>query len=261
VSWILINLTNYREEVVNILSTRYESLEYVKDLFRYSDENLFNHSLWLIGNLCADKPQNREYFARSGILDQMGSMLNDFITTNEIKEKIVWTICNMTRGKISNFVNEFMPIAQPILKYLSNSTEDKELGQALYVIFKLTSTYGIILNEFISPYALKVISELLTRSTKTNKLYAVKIIANLNSGNDIQTQLLINEGIIEIYKGLIQEDDLKLIKEVIWGISNIAGGTVSQIEKLIINGIIKSVIEIADYLIGKHEDQDFYIVK
>lgn len=259
-SWILINLSNYSQQVVDILSSKYENLEYVKDFFRYSDEFLYSNSLWLIGNMCADVHNNRVFFVKSGIIEQMAFMLNEFVTSSEIKEKIVWTLCNMSRGKMSGIINEFIPVAESLIKYLCNTNEDKELSQALFLLFKLTSTVGVVFNQYVNPQTFKRITELLNKCSYKNKIYIVKVVANLVSGNDVQTQLLINEGIIEVYKGLMQEEDIKIIKEVIWGISNIAGGTVSQIEKLIKIGLLKSVLEISEYLIGKYEDSEFFVV-
>jgi hypothetical protein len=77
----------------------------------------------------------------------------------------------------------------------------------------------------------------------------------------VQTQTLINEGIIELYRGLIEEDDVGIIKEVLWGLSNICAGTVSQIERVFECGLLNRVLEIANYLLLKvDEDKTYYEV-
>jgi importin subunit alpha-6/7 len=94
------------------------------------------------------------------------------------------------------------------------------------------------------------------------RFYCIKIVANLLSGNDVQTQTLINEGVIDLYKGLIEETDTGIIKEILWGISNICGGTVSQIEKVYDSGVFNRVLELANYLLPRaDEDQIYYQVK
>jgi importin subunit alpha-1 len=93
------------------------------------------------------------------------------------------------------------------------------------------------------------------------RFYCIKIVANLLSGNDVQTQTFIQEGVIDLYKGLIEDTDIGIIKEVLWGISNICGGTVSQIEKVYESGVFNRVMELGNYLLPRaDEDQIYYQV-
>jgi hypothetical protein len=55
---------------------------------------------------------------------------------------------------------------------------------------------------------------------------------------------MIKEGAIDILRNLIESKDHSMLKEVLWGCSNIAAGSYSQIEKLYYSGIPFRVMEI-----------------
>ena len=257
---MLINLTSYTTRAIELLSTE-RNLNYLIEFLRYADEHLLQHSLWLIGNVTADIHFARVYIAKSGVITKLASLLNDFSTTDELKEKIVWTLCNLYRGKLGEHFYEFIEVINPIIKYLMGCFDHKEIKECLYVIFKLTSSTGVILSKFISVEVFKLLVKIMNEYDYSIKFYCVRIIANLLSGNDVQTQTLINEGIIELYRGLIEDDDVGIIKEVLWGLSNICAGTVSQIERVFDCGLLSRVLEIANYLLLKvEEDKTFYEV-
>ncbi len=78
------------------------------------------------------------------------------------------------------------------------------------------------------------------------------------SSDDVKTQILINQGILDIYLPLLDEDDPKLLKETLWGISNICAGTASQIELLGKRGIVTKILEMADILLIRCENDIIY---
>jgi hypothetical protein len=229
------------------------------DFFKHSDEVLLEHSVWLLGNIVAESQINREYVIKQEIVDKLAFYLEEFGTSDFLKEKIIWLVCNLTRGKLYNHVNYFENIVPSLCKYLNTANDDKEIASCLYTVFKLSSTNSRILEKFISSNIYHIISQYIYETQNlANKTFCVKIISNLTGGNDVQTQRLIEEGIIYLFKQLLEEDEVKILKEALWGLSNICAGTVSQIQKVYDEGLITKVFELIDRLMSFIDEDKVY---
>jgi len=227
------------------------------EFFRNSDEVLLEHSVWLLGNIVADSQFNREYVIKQEIVDRLASVMEEFGTSDSIKDKIIWFVCNLTRGKLYDHANYFESIVPSLCNYMSTINESKEFSSCLYTIFKLTSTNSRIIEKFISCKIYHLISQYIYETQNlSNKIFCVKIISNLTGGNDVQTQRLIEQGIIYLFKQLLEENDIKILKEAMWGLSNICAGTVSQIHKVYDEGLITKVFELVYRLMPFIDDED-----
>ena len=75
-----------------------------------------------------------------------------------------------------------------------------------------------------------------------------KILGNIASSTDSQTQMLINEDIACYINSYLFKEfstyDFSILREILWLCSNICCGTISQISYLVSNGTIKRIIEI-----------------
>jgi len=80
----------------------------------------------------------------------------------------------------------------------------------------------------------------------TLQIYSLKIIGNIVTGNPLQTQAVIDSGVLPFLSKLIFHEKRSIRKETCWVISNIAAGTQQQIRALIINDflpILETVIK------------------
>jgi hypothetical protein len=244
----------YYSKVVLERCYKTENLNKIYLFFEQSDHNLMPHALWLIGNICAEKNEIREFVVSKGFLNRISKILDDFSAPDEVKEKAVWVVCNLTRGNVDKYSYEFLDLINPLKKFLKNSIDENEISNCLFIIYKLTSTTGILLDKFIDKDVYNKLVDLMTYND-TFKYYSLKILANLLSSSDHKAQILIDQGILDVYLRIFEDNDPKIIKEALWGLSNICAGTASQIEKLEKKGIISKVLELTDYLVNNF-DQD-----
>lgn len=70
------------------------------------------------------------------------------------------------------------------------------------------------------------------------QIYSIKIIGNIVTGNPLQTQAVIDAGIIPLLAKLIFHEKRSIRKETCWVVSNIAAGTQQQIKALIVNDFL-----------------------
>lgn len=74
----------------------------------------------------------------------------------------------------------------------------------------------------------------------------MKIVGNIVTGNPLQTQAVIDAGLLPFLTKLIFHEKRSIRKESCWVISNIAAGTQQQIKALIVNDflpILETVIK------------------
>jgi hypothetical protein len=76
------------------------------------------------------------------------------------------------------------------------------------------------------------------------KLYTIIILGSIASGDDVQTQILINNGIVEFINELLKEPDLKVLKNAIWIAESICSGSIGQIACLYEKNTIYYIIQI-----------------
>ena len=59
---------------------------------------------------------------------------------------------------------------------------------------------------------------------------ALRAIGNVLSGDDVQTQLCLDNNVLFYLEQLISSTNYQIVKEALWCISNIAAGSESQIQ-------------------------------
>ena len=61
---------------------------------------------------------------------------------------------------------------------------------------------------------------------------ALRAIGNIVTGDDTQTQEVVDQGALPVLKHLFQHQKSQIIKEAAWAVSNIAAGNSNQIQVL-----------------------------
>lgn len=70
----------------------------------------------------------------------------------------------------------------------------------------------------------------------------LRVIGNLLTGNDYQTQLCIEAGALEVLCRLIKHPKRPVRKEAVWAVSNVTAGPVSHVEQCIKTGLFDQLI-------------------
>lgn len=117
------------------------------------------------------------------------------------------------------------------------------LNYLLFVLFIITKNEETI--ETLISYKLfdKLSSILYKKAEEKTHIYSLKLLGNMTLGTDVQVQRLIDIGLLDILYSYLNTSNLKLLKETIWGISNIAAGTLSQINRIYESKILDKIIE------------------
>lgn len=75
------------------------------------------------------------------------------------------------------------------------------------------------------------------------KTPALRSIGNIVSGSDLQTQAVIDAGVLNTLPQLMRHSKASVQKEAAWALSNIAAGPCKQIQQLITSGLLPPLVE------------------
>ncbi|CAD8106015.1 unnamed protein product [Paramecium sonneborni] len=171
---------------------------------------------------------------QKGIVFYIKKIWNQYRTLKfELFKTIVWALSNLAKGKpTSKFCT---PGLISILSEIIISTDNEE--QLIEVIWGLSYLTQDIY-EIHMQIDMKVIQKLtlLLNSTKhTLIIPALRTIGNILAGNDEQTNQVLQTGVLQSFEKLLQHKKKSVRRDVIWSLSNIVAGTISQIKLIIRN--------------------------
>lgn len=191
-----------------------------------------------------------------------------------IKGKILGIFSKLCWGYFQN-----APDTLPFIFQCLNSSDSLLIARAAEALSAFTESSDHQIDEILSADSTlpNRLAELLLSPVEDVVHQAIRTVGNIITGNDLQTQTLINAGIIPNLLWLIDYPNKKISREACWTISNISAGTVTQIQEIINAAIIPRLLSylptikeeeiqvdilftIANVLCGGSESQKVYIL-
>ena len=148
----------------------------------------------------------------------------------EIKRNCVWCISNLCRGKPQVDMYRIEPALPVLSKILHNEIDVECLTDACWAISYLSEGANERIQTIIDYFDLRKFIELIYHDSKTIVKPVLRIIGNIATGDDVQTQSILNLDVLKPLKFLLDNPQEVIRKEVCWTISNITAGNVYQIQ-------------------------------
>ena len=160
-----------------------------------------------------------------------------------LRRNVVWAISNLCRGKPAPPFEQIAP-AIPVLASLLEATDTNVITDACWALSYISDgdddrKITKILEAGVCHSAVR----LLNHQTSSVQTPALRVIGNIVTGDEIQTQAAIGCGCLPALKHMLDNHPKKSIKrEVCWTLSNITAGSQAQIQAVIQASIIDSLI-------------------
>lgn len=198
--------------------------------------------VWALGNIAGDSPACRDYVMQFPIIDQLLEFTRDKKRTSLVRNA-VWTISNFARGKPAPPFH-LVRGCLPDLARLLYATDEQILIDACWALSYLSDGDNMKIQAVMeAEIGLRVV-ELLLHPSVGVQTPALRVVGNIVTGDDIQTQCMINFQVLPRLKTLLLTSTKKGIrKEACWTISNITAGTAEQIEEVIKADLVPVLIE------------------
>ncbi|GAM28930.1 hypothetical protein SAMD00019534_121060, partial [Acytostelium subglobosum LB1] len=210
--------------------------------------------LWCLGNIAGDSIDLRNLVLNNFAIENIIKLMHRNIQDVSLLRNVAWTFSNFCRGKphpSKQHVDLFLPY---LAKFLDATDQDILVDTIWSFAFITDTTSDWLINAVIELNVIPRIMKYLGTNESVKLLVpSLRSVGNILSGNDVQTQYILNHGVIERFNELVTHPKANIRKEVVWSVSNITSGTRPQIQAIVDSGILK---ELTTRVIAKREQQD-----
>merc|ERR1719170_21718 len=207
-------------------------------------------AVWALGNIAGDSSDYRDLVLKTG--NSMQRLIT-ILANNQVAPKLTmirnatWCMSNFCRGKPKP---EFSSIKDciPVLAKLIMKNDPEVLTDSCWALSYVTDdqTQGNVKIQSViqCPGIAKRLIYLLQHGTSAVQIPALRTIGNIVTGDDNQTQIMLNERPLPALLGTLSCQRKSLRKEACWTISNITAGTSEQIQQVISANLIPPLVNI-----------------
>eukprot|EP01027_Heterolobosea_sp_BB2_P014412 GEZU01020699.1.p1 GENE.GEZU01020699.1~~GEZU01020699.1.p1 ORF type:complete len:568 (+),score=133.54 GEZU01020699.1:15-1718(+) len=209
--------------------------------------DLREQCVWAIGNCARGSPAIRDYLHDLDVAGALKTLLSMKNLPLSVRRNTAWASCNLAGGKPGINIKYFLPTLD-LLASFTHETDDKILTDTYCGLSYLSHTSNDI-TQLVLDHPKNILAwvvNTLSRNVGNDPIAtaALRFSAKFLTGDDRQTQAVIDAGIISILPRLLTHSKRSIRKETCWAIANINAGTRAQIQQIIDSNLIPKLIEI-----------------
>ncbi|XP_057958209.1 importin subunit alpha-1a-like [Malania oleifera] len=212
-------------------------------LLASSNDDVREQAAWALGNVAGDSARTRDLVLSQGALMPLLAQLYEHDKLSMLRTAS-WTLSNFCRGKPEPEFERVKP-AIPVLKHLVHANDEVVLTNACWALSYISGGQNKNVQAIIEAGFCPHLVELLLHPTPSVLSPVLLIIGNIVTGDDSQTQCIIDHGALPCLLNLLTCNyEMSIMKSACWAISNITAGNREQIQAVIDAGLIGPLVNL-----------------
>jgi importin subunit alpha-6/7 len=191
-------------------------------LLQSPNDDVREQTVWALGNIAGDSPPCRDLVLQAGAMQPLLEQLNHIDSKVSMRRLATRTLATFCHGKPQPDFELVRP-SLPTLANLTVSPDEKVLTSACWALSYLSDGPNENIQAVIESGVCRRLVELLLNPSPAVQIPALRTVGNIVTGNDLQTQYIINNNALPCLLASLSSPEKGIRKEACWAISNITG--------------------------------------
>lgn len=201
---------------------------------------------WALGNISGESHECRDMVLREGAMQSLLELLWNAMNSldnyaggannaqdHELLSTGTWAISNFVRGDKSG--SDYYQLIEGAVDFLARiinySDDHPTLADACWALSYLTDSDSVRIQKVVEAAVTTRLVKLMDYKSTMVVAPALRTIGNIVTGNDIQTNVVLQCDALSALDNLLESENDMIRKESAWAMSNIFAGTVEQVKK------------------------------
>ncbi|GBG33116.1 Importin subunit alpha [Hondaea fermentalgiana] len=241
--WALTNIAAGATEHTHLL-LKNDAVPTLVSLLGSTHQEVLEQAVWVLGNIAGDGTPARDKVLEAQVLAPLLKCMQDVRETSLLRIA-TWTLSNLCDGQPRPDLD--MQAVLGTLGSVLQSDDTEVLSHACWALSHLCDGPSPHIEAVVEANVCPRLVELLHNKSWRVVKPALRTVGNIVCAEDEQdyTQQIIECGAVPCLKDLISHSNRDIQKEACWTLSNIAAGTIEQIQQVLDSGSIPTLVKLA----------------
>ncbi|GMJ01036.1 IMPORTIN ALPHA, IMPORTIN ALPHA ISOFORM 1, importin alpha isoform 1 [Hibiscus trionum] len=236
-AWVLTNIACESTKVV----IYHGAVPMFVKLLESPSDDIREQAVWALGNVAGHSPESRDVVLGHGALIPLLAQFNEHANLSVLRTS-AWTLANFCKGKPYPSFEQTKPALLALERLIRSSDEDV-LSEACWALSYISDGTNDKIQAVIDAGICPRLVELLLHQSPAVVIPALLTVGNIATGDEIQTQCIIDQQVLPCLLNLLTNKYENIIKrDACWAISSITAGNVNHIQAVIDAGIIAPLV-------------------